>query len=245
MPRKRTAKNNLIALIEETANPAYVINAENQIVYANPALGEWVGVNHESLTDVQIVSSASRLSKPIENAIRGLSINNSDSSARVFVDRGEANIEFRSAIVSSFGFPNSKSSMRLISVSMNAMDLNHPMDSSPTANEWMQELAKVLSEMDFSNSPACLSGSSLVARQLRMKTRIARRAQANTLIIGPNGSGCEDLARHIIAGFLKATSAETVMPINCSIADQQSIQEAVRRVARNQSADSAHDTGFC
>ncbi len=243
MSRKRTAKNTLLATIEEARSPLYLLDARNRIVFANRALANWLGVPADELEGIECIVSATPLSKPIPNAVRGLARTQDSDSAFdqiVFSTASPKKWASRNACflpVNLLADSSSESEIaeKLWLVAVDELDqdaLQKETGRNDSTTEIRTQLAQLLQSQFSSVPPFVTLGKSVEARKLRRQLSLAVRASAQALIVGPAGIGTESLARFIFRESNPEASIESLMPINCAIADQAVIQETVRRMSR-------------
>lgn len=222
-------------IVDRTGNLVYVVDFDNQIVFANQAVSQWTGLSVEAVRGVDLLGQGegplalAGLVPPAEllawsrkstaTADPGSRVNfwlwktKGDSSETVFCP-ATAQILFEDAEpigVLVTGQPDLETDILPLQ-SEGAIDVRAVLASS--RNEFHSRF-----------SIESLVGDSPFARRMRQQVKIAAQAQTSVLIAGPEGSGKEHLARTLFEACYD--DGPMLTPIHCSIAGPQLIQQAV------------------
>jgi DNA-binding NtrC family response regulator len=101
-------------------------------------------------------------------------------------------------------------------------------------------LASIRTQTDRIYGMNSLVGTSPYAHRLRRQVKLAIETEADLLIVGPQGSGKEHLARTIHSCRNRNTSSE-LLPFHCSIADQPMIQHNIKEIVASRTPSGFHD----
>ena len=72
MAKTRSIGSNAMKMLDRCSQPIYILDADQHVLFANQACADWIGVELQQLKNVRCVYSASPLTDPAENAVRGL-----------------------------------------------------------------------------------------------------------------------------------------------------------------------------
>ncbi len=118
-----------------------------------------------------------------------------------------------------------------------------PVDCVVDPSRLHQALKQIRTQTDRIHSLQSLVGVSPHADRVRRQVATAINSDADVLIHGPPGTGKEHLSR-VIHAARDQTGVAELLPVHCSIADQQLIQQNIKDSVSNQkSQHSKNDIG--
>ncbi|MFT5304089.1 MAG: DNA-binding NtrC family response regulator [Mariniblastus sp.] len=260
----------LARIFDRTTSPVYVVGPDFQITYANDACAEWTGVSLENLLSTtvsytsQISSSDRATSHPIEPSktrVQGLCPNPS-----FLAPNAEANPSFDSTTYSQWVHcfnetrattwkrctmrPMFDADQKHLGVLVVCDQVNHAEpdfeqeSNSPSSNRATRlhsALAAIRSSTDRIHSLESLVGTSPFAHRIRRQVQSVLHGETDLLIVGPRGTGKEHLARTI--HLTRDPQHQTEMiPVHCSIADQQVIQQNIKDIITSRTQSQRQST---
>jgi transcriptional regulator with PAS, ATPase and Fis domain len=230
MARTRTAAHQFVKLIEGSASPLYLLDAQRCITFCNAALCQWFRLSAEQLLGQRcdyLVPSGSSGDRPAPSwlcpppeAFQG-----SRCSGKIFARSEHGEVLCRRAEFLPLSGSGSEACGVLVILSHDDSEASGPEDSRRDASlhELLQKLAAEL------RSPYRLErlvGDSVMMGRVREQVRMAIASRANTVILGPHGSGREQVARTIHSGF-HCERAEPLLPLSCGVLDGELLQTTV------------------
>lgn len=219
----------------------YVLDERRRFVYCNAACAQWLHRRAEELVgqrcDYHSQSEAGDLAvaaaglcpppevfsgKRMRGVVRAIGADGSVSRRRAeFLPLPTADDAFGGAIafVEEQDLTENESSAEL--------------DSSPAALH--ERLSAFRRRLGARYGLARFAGDSPSARRLRAQAAMAQRTPGRVVIVGPAGSGRELLAKAI--HYHRAASPGMLVPIDCAIADSETLQSSIAAFKRK-TADS-------
>jgi transcriptional regulator of acetoin/glycerol metabolism len=238
MPRSPSPGRTLLRSLEDSATPLAVLTAARQFVFANSALGQWLGIDAEQLLgrrsdyraggDDPLAAAAAALCPPPE-AFAG-------HADRGFVSRlasGNLPFERRPArfVLLAGSQPDENVLLLLVLPDSEAPPPAGENDLTPQSlHALLQQLRSQLGQRYHISQ---LIGESEAMRRVRDQVRVASQSQARVLVIGPPGSGREHVARTIHYAANAATIGPLV-PIACPLVDAEQLQASLTTLLRKQ-----------
>ena len=238
MPRPLSPGRTLLRSLEQAATPLAVMNSVRQVVFANRALGDWLGVDAQQLVgrrcdyraggDDFLGAAAAALCPPPE-AFSGL-------AEQGFVSRlasGERAFERRPArfVYLPSGAPEDALLLMLV-LPPDAVEA--PIIAGELTSERLHAaLSQLRSRLGQRFHISQLLGASDAMQRVREQVRVASQASARALVVGAPGSGREHVARTIHHGQ-NAGSIGPLVPIQCPLVDAEQLQQALTALLRRQ-----------
>jgi transcriptional regulator of acetoin/glycerol metabolism len=224
-------------MLERASTPILALDARQVIVFANPALQEWLGLTAEQLlgrrcdyraaTDDPIAAACAALCPPPE-AFTG-QVTAGAVSRLAGPDRP---FERRPARFVRISGEQPDESLLLVIVNLEVTATNQP-TSHQSAERLHATLTRLRSELGQRYHISQLLGESEAISRVREQVRVAAEAGARVLIIGNAGSGREHVARTI--HFAQpAKSIGPLVPIDCSLTNAEQMQAALTTLLRRQ-----------
>jgi transcriptional regulator with AAA-type ATPase domain len=228
-------------LLEESPAPLVALNLKREIVLANGALGEWLGIDAEQLVgrrcDYQAVGGSDELSAvcaalcPPPEAFTGTITDGAVSRLAA----GDRPFERRAARFVRLPGSEPDEGLLLVIVQPAAAETtpieapNHPL----LPERLHAALVKLRSQLGQRFAILQLLGTSETMERVRQQVQIAAQTQARVLVVGPRGSGREQIARTIHAAQSSAAIGP-LAPIDCSLVDAEQMQASLAALLRRQ-----------
>ena len=230
MARKRTRKPKLPRLFENSTSLIAVVDHEYEVLFANSACLQWLDISAESLLGAQL--NFGPQSELALSAASGICPDPScfdhkspaQKTGHIFADRHGTRL-WKSASFHRIAGADRQPCIVMIA---DGPDLQQPNDRvKPTAHTRLQRFFAKLSEQDriqLTHEP--LVGQSHAAARLRRQIEAVANNQSDCIIVGPAGSGREHIARLIFER--RNLSNTNLIPIHCTIADSQFLQNSIK-----------------
>lgn len=250
--------NPTLRLISRVLNRAdsmvYFVNDQEELVFANQRLADWLGVPLESLNEVRLAFQSAgphrRLdclcpppdlweagagSKTFWVVRSGAAVRDTQGNQPTSTDQSDAstagsrNIEYYLAHAVRIDSEKVASGV-LVVIDLNSLWVGRQGESpvglaTDLATELHLSLSRLANEASNSFSIESLVGDSPFASRIRRQVQIAADSEADVLIHGPLGCGKEHLARAIYA---RTEGDEAgLAPVHCPIADPELIQQRI------------------
>ena len=214
-------------LLENSKDPIAIINEQYEVVFANTACCQWFAVEASELVGKRLKyagisddpsdrfngicpspklfgSGAPRQTGVIRTVRDGREI----TKKAIFVRIQSEQDDHQAVLVIGSDHPTC------------------PTESPPPSKDWHLILSQLMQADQLLFHAASLVGTSTRIRRVRRQVAVAAENLADCLIVGPEGSGREHVARTIFTER-KIGNAQLV-PIHCAIADGESIQNAIK-----------------
>jgi DNA-binding NtrC family response regulator len=250
MPRKLATIDSLPALFDESRQPIYAIDAERRIVYCNPALAAWVDI-----TGGRVIGRVVEYhSEPHDNDSDGNDAPLTDLCPPPKALAGEAcmgtlscvgrggrlvhrKAEFIPLAASRRAASRSQASSRperfavlvlLDETDMSTQEVTSELSGEAAADELHRTIRRFKRSQSKRYSIESLLGSSAAMQKVRAQVSAAAASGANTLVIGPRGSGRGHVARAIHYRAL-SDAATRLIAVNC----EELTDDLLRRALEN------------
>lgn len=255
MVRVRTGTIQLGRLLDEVAQPVYVLDAEGTIVFANRACLDWVGQEAEALQDQRCryhsspeasgpQAVAAGLCPPPE-ALAGQEVTGIVASTGAdgilsrrrarFVPLGSGE-DFAGLLV--FVDPGELSEAEAATVGQ-VGNLPHENSEAARLHEQVRNFRRQAAARYRADS---LAGESLAMRRARAQIELAAKSRASVLVVGPPGSGRQHAARAIHYGAASEPPGSLV-PLACSVIEEDLMVSTVAAMAARKSPPEAAGRG--
>jgi transcriptional regulator with PAS, ATPase and Fis domain len=239
MPRSPAPGRLVVRMLAEAAVPIFAIDAQRQIVFANSALGQWLGIDAQQLVgqtclyhaaggDDPLAAAAAGLCPPPE-AFTGNAIDGSISR----MAGPQHSFERRTARFMHIPGKDSDLGCLLVVVQPVTVADQQATEGSITPERLHALLLNVRNQLGKRFHVSQLVGVSDTMQRVRQQVRVAAEARARVLIIGPPGSGREHVARTIHYGQ-KSDSIGPLVPIDCALVDAEQMQASLASLLRSQ-----------
>lgn len=237
MPRPPSPARSLLRLIEEAALPVYALDRQRRIVFANRALGEWVGQSPEGLVGLRcdyhagggdkVSSDLGAALCPPPEAFGG------EGGAGIVARMSGENRPHEQRPAQFVWLPAAADDQGLLLVVVAAEASAHTFkkDGQVTPEHLHALLQHLRGRMGRRFQIGQLIGESDAIRRVREQVRVAAAARTRVLIVGPPRSGREHVARTIHYGQPAAATGPLV-PIDCSLVDAERMQVTLTALLR-------------
>jgi DNA-binding protein Fis len=239
MARPPSPVRALVRLLEDAALPLYALDDQRRVVFANAALGAWLGQEAGSLVGLRCdyhAGGSAQASSDIGAALC--------PPPEAFTGECEAGTISRSA---GENRPHDERPARFVWLSAGddqpgllLVCLLAPESPTPfaangqvTPQQLHALLQRLRGELARRFHISQLIGESDAIRRVREQVRLAAAARSRVLIVGPQGSGRERVAKTI---HFSQTSAATgpLVPIDCPVIDAERLQSTLTAALRKQ-----------
>jgi DNA-binding NtrC family response regulator len=245
MAKTRKINNALTRILDQSSSIVYMISDELKLCYANEACATWTGVDLETLVGTNLIYTTEPLEDATENAAKGLAITPNliatpqaiDSFAVEIFSYAKPKAKTRSASASAIYDHRGVLSGYLVVGSSKDGSLQevNVRESIDLPAKLHSALALVRQQHQKRFDLKQLVGSSAESDRVRRQMQSATDSEGDVLIIGPEGSGREHLARTVFTSQFSDSPAtpeseiETqLVPLHCSITDPAQIQSTMK-----------------
>jgi transcriptional regulator with AAA-type ATPase domain len=230
----------LVRLLEEAELPVYALDDQRRVIFANAALGEWLGQEPDKLVGLRCDYHAGSLEK--DSSDLGAALCPPPETFAGECDLGQV---FRPASENRPGeqrparylwLPSSDQRPGLLLVSLHESEASAaPLAANRhvSSQQLHWQLQRLRSEMGRRFHIGQLIGESDALRRVREQVRLAAAARSRVLIVGPPGSGREHIARTIHYNQPPA-SIGPLVPIDCPVFDAERMQATLTDLLRQQ-----------
>lgn len=245
MASSRSINNALIRSLGRCANPVYVLDDERVIRYANEALSAWLAVNLEEIVGTRCdYHSRDQHSKPEQIAARLCPppevFDGQRTVGQIACAKDDGSLVYRDAdFIPLFGGDETPTNVFIVVESSDQQASNGTSSergNDPTAlHHHLQELRnKIRSRYRIDR----LIGESSRMQRVRDQVDAGIASQARVVVVGPQGSGCEHVARTIFFGpNVKHDSA--LVPVDCQLMDAELLQATITNLRAQ--VETSHD----
>ena len=248
MAKTRKINQSLTRVLDQSDSIVYLVSKDSELAYANEACATWVGLDLETLVGTELVYTSETLEDSKRDAVKGLAIaphliaatpdQQASFSWKIFASRGGQQ-DLRVAQAMPLVEEQSLLGYLVVTKSFDeaaTMPTAHESIDSPTRQH--EALMLVRQEMQKRFDAKRLVGTSAAATRVRRQILSATASQSDVLLVGPEGSGREHLARTL---FLDATQDaspaddKAMIPIHGSITDPAQIQQTMKELLNRKS----------
>jgi DNA-binding NtrC family response regulator len=224
-------KTALHRFLAESANPVYLIDSQFTLIYCSPSCAQWLGRDEKELVGNPCRYHSNPQRGETAHALAGLC-----PPPEAFA--GER-IDFVAETPSAEGPPRRRSGYAAplsdgagvcggVLVVLEASDLaeSPPPPAPDAAGDLHQRLRDFRRRLGRRYELDRLVGDSPAMRRVRAQIAAASKSCANTVIVGPRGSGREHVARAIHFGR-RGDPPPPLAPVDCAIADGEILQSTI------------------
>ncbi len=249
MAKTRKINSALTRILDQSSSIVYMISDELKLCYANEACAAWVGVDLESLVGTNLVYTTEPLEDDTENAAKGLAIMPNliatpkaiDSFPVTIFSHVESRTKTRSASANAIYDHRGVLSGYLIvgSTDDGSLPEVNVRDAIDLPAKLHNALVLVRQQHQKRFDLKRLVGTSAGADRVRRQMQAATDSESDVLIIGPEGSGREHLARTVFSSQFSDSQATEAMPqlipLHCSITDPAQVQSTMKELLKHRS----------
>jgi transcriptional regulator with PAS, ATPase and Fis domain len=241
MARARSGTSDLTRTLAACPQPVYLLDSRRMVVYLNAACSAWLNVDAERLIGTradyhsgaeagELAAIAAGLCPPVE----AFSAAHSSGKVTAIID---GQVQTREAQFFALAVPDEPSPALLAIVATGSEAPSAPHDE-PSAAE-LHVLLRWLRQTVASRPVLGRWVGELPAvRRVREQFEAASHSKSRVLIVGPRGSGREDLARAIHYGR-KPEAAASLASIDCALVDAESLQMSITSLVRQHAVSDA------
>jgi transcriptional regulator of acetoin/glycerol metabolism len=237
MARPPSPVRSLVRLLEEAALPLYALEDQRRVIFANAAMGEWLGQDPAGLVGLQCNYHAGASDNASSEVGAALcpppeAFTGECQSGQVARPAGDNRPhEVRPARF--VWLPGAEERPGLLLVCLSAPEPAERFASNGqiSPEQLHAVLQRLRGEMGRQFHICQLIGESDAIRRVREQVRLAATARSRVLIVGPPGSGREHVARTIHYG---QAAAGALAPIDCQVVDAERMQSMLTSLLRRQ-----------
>jgi Sigma-54 interaction domain/Bacterial regulatory protein, Fis family len=238
MARSPASDRRLLSKLNDAAAPIYAVDSGRRIVFANRALGTWLGIEVQQLVGQRcdyraaskepITAVCAALCPPPEafaGQITDASVSRLAAESRPF--------ERRPARFLPLPGTTAADDLLIVVVQPTEAVPPEPADDRLAPERLHAMLVKLRSELGRRFHSSQLVGQSAAIARVREQVRVASDSGARVLVVGPRGSGREQIARTIHYGQ-KSSSIGPLVPIACELVDAEQMQASLASLLRRE-----------
>lgn len=240
MPRKISNLKALSKLLDAAPQPVYVLDGEQRFVYGNAAFSAWVGRSAEELAGLKCLYSASgeltgatelaaAIAPPPQAYSQGLAAGNvaAPGEGGVLNSRSARFVPLPDAEGESLGL------VVFVEASAKCDELRDSAEASSA--DLHQQLQELRGELGRRYHIGQLIGQSPPMRRVREQVRVASQIGGRVLVVGPEGSGRELVARIIHYGPRGGGAAVgPLVPVDAALMDAELMQSTLTAFLKRQ-----------
>lgn len=239
MARPPSPVRALVRLLEDAALPLYALDDQRRVIFANAALGAWLGQEADSLVGLRCDYHAGGAVKASSDIGAALcpppeAFTGACEAGKIVRPAGENQPhEERPARFVWLSSGDDQSGVLLVCLLTPESPNRFAANGQITPQQLHALLQRLRGEMGRRFHISQLIGESDAIRRVREQVRLAAAARSRVLIVGPRGSGREHVARTI---HIRQSSAAAgpLVPIDCPIVDAERMQSTLTAALRKQ-----------
>lgn len=225
MARSPRLARRFFRLLEQLPEPLYVLDAEGQIAYANPACTAWVGMPAEDLIGRQCRYTSS-METDSGDAVAAALCPQPGSGGWVLVGPAE---DRRSAKVVCLSANEANEGPRFVWVGTprESQAFGEPSDHERRPAQLHEQLVALRQQRAGHYQLESLCGESTSARRIRAQVQAAAACRAAVLVCGPPGTGRRHVATaiHYLGDPGRCGS---LVPLACSLLSAELVDSTIR-----------------
>jgi DNA-binding NtrC family response regulator len=246
MPRSQTIADSIIKLLDQSARPIYLVDAQRRITYCNPALAAWIELESKRIIGRRVEFHSEEPKLP-DTTRDSAPLTDLCPPPRTFV--GEAgrgtvscqarngNIIHRSAEFIPLGRvaktpTHAKENAVLVLLhveDLSPQEVAVEISGEPTTDELHRTIRRFRRGQAQRHSIHSLLGSSSAMKKVRSQAEAAVASGANTLIRGPRGSGRSHLALAIHYQSERADD-NRLIPLDCELLTDEAFDDTLDKL---------------
>ena len=230
MAQSRSRTPSVAKLVEGSSTVCYLLNLNFEILYANQACADWVGVPKEQLIGLRCVYSPSELNSGVKNRIRGLcpppSVITGESVQATISCQHETNIQYRAAFFARLDDRLTESKQMILAIAESS-NLLAPKTHDDLASKTLHDaLAALNHELAAARTMTHMIGQSPPAIRMRRQAQIAIACQADLLIEGPTATGKSHLAQIIFNE--RRQPGDQLVTLQGALIERETLQKKIK-----------------
>ncbi len=223
-------------LLDASSRPTYAVDARRQVVYCNAALANWLGMEPERIVGRSVEyhsePAATGSTKPGSAAALTDLCPPPQALAGTFtkgtvgcVGRSGRLVHRRAEFIPLAADQSAGGVLVLLAENdMSPQELATELTDEPAADELHRVIRRFRRNQAAEFAIETLLGTSAGIRKVRAQVAAAAASAANVLVCGQRGTGREHVARAI--HYQAKDDAGKLVPIDCEVASEESIQRA-------------------
>lgn len=231
MARKRSNINALAHLLGNASTPIYVLDPHRRIIYCNAALTAWLGVEPRDL-----MGASCDYRSPVSAEARDLSphllcpppeaFDGPVCTAELSVCQAGGQPSRRRVRFMPLGGNDDPSPAAVLAVVDARPAAGPPRPQTRSPADWHSRLREVLRGLTQADQLAPLVGSHPALVRVRELVRLAAARDVRTLVVGPPGSGREQVAR-ALHGRAPREGGAPLATLACNLLDAELLEQTV------------------
>jgi transcriptional regulator with PAS, ATPase and Fis domain len=246
MPTRRNRKGNFLRALEQSPRPLYALDDHRRIVFANRAVGDWLGTSTDQLIGQSCNYHSRADADPIEQIAASLC-----PPPEVFlgvqrratvggVNAGRSGHSAPSKDATFWPFLLDSGAYLVIAIVDSDAETLASDPSNDAAESRTDAVHRQLADWrrQFASSQRLdrVLGNSPAIRAAQRVAQAAIASGADTVVVGPRGGGMEQVARAIHYSQYALGQAPPLIPFDCAVGDAEGLQSALRQVQSDRSA---------
>jgi transcriptional regulator with PAS, ATPase and Fis domain len=234
MARARSGTSDLTRTLAACPQPVYLLDSRRMVAYLNAACASWLGIDAEKLIGTRAdyhsgadAGELQRIAAGLCPPVEAFSASHSSGSVTAIV-AGE--MQQRSAQFFALAVPD-EPSPALLAILATGSEPLAAASEEPSAAELHVLLRWLRQTMASRPALGRWVGEAPAVRRVREQFEAASESRARVLVLGPRGSGREELARAIHYGQ-KPEAAAPLAAIDCALVDAESLQMSITSLVR-------------
>lgn len=246
MPNRRRPFAGLLRVLQNAAEPVYVLDEQRRIAFANDACLAWVGLPWNELFGRTCLYQTPTEPSGPEAIAAAL-------AAPPRTERGESAEDLiclpsdsprprRAAFIPlrwGAGSENNETRPPGVLVVVEPADSSEPAESAVLPVDWITQpddahwhlwVQRAVREVAVSHGVGRLIGHSAAMRRTIRQVEAAKASRANVLFVGPTGAQTAQIASAVHFG-IEPDAAGALVPVDCAVLDDDMIRSSVRAVA--------------
>jgi DNA-binding NtrC family response regulator len=245
MPRSQTIADSVLKLLDQSARPMYLIDAQRRIVYCNVALAAWIALEPKRIVGRRVEfhseepksEELNRDSAPLTDLCPPPSaFVGKAGKGTVSCQARDGHIIHRAAEFVPLGRTAKSAQLRenavlvlLQSEDLSPQEIAAQISGEPTTDELHRTIRRFRRGQAQRYSIQSLVGSSSAMKKVRSQVKAATASGANTLIHGRRGSGRSHLAMVI---HYRGTRADEnrMIPLDCELLTDEMFSDTLEKL---------------
>lgn len=248
MARKLSPRTLLHRVLSSAPVPVYVVDEQRQIVFCNPACGAWAGFDERQMLGQRCEYHSAAARQPIEELAAFLC-----PPPEAFLGqaaRAEMRLPGQAPELARWAefLPLGPAGTQPVSVLAWVGWPQRPSESGPLGgwreaeSDQLHARLRALREAERERHLAQQTlGQTPVMQRVREQMRIAVQAGARVLLVGPAGTGKEQVARSI--HHARDLADGPLLPLDCCLLDAEQLESTIAAFARHVAAFEAARSG--
>lgn len=233
MPRTPSPSIQFAKWLAQVASPVYWVDAQRRIRFGNEACTTWTGVEPSKLAEFTCNYHSPSTDEPLSTLIADLcpppsAFAGTMQIGRLTIRMATGELSRRRATFLPLVASDNDDAAVVVVVSKEELSADDEAGPSEavTSEELHEALQAWRNERDGRQRVDALVGVSPAIRRAREQLRVSVESRARTVIVGPNGSGREQIARTIFRRR-EPESRVPLLPLACPLLDGESLRRTI------------------